>query len=97
MLAGDFGRPDRSTGVIGADSRYSNAHTKKEGEMGWLDKLLGRVKKASGDVTGNEGRWREGRHQEAEGVAEDRADVAERQAQEAREQAAEHRAERETP
>jgi uncharacterized protein YjbJ (UPF0337 family) len=73
-------------------------HTrKKEGEMGWLDKLLGRFKKASGDVTGNEDRWREGGHQEAEGVAEDRADAAERQAQEAREKAAEHRAERETP
>lgn len=64
--------------------------------MGWLDKLLGRAKKAAGDVTGSEQRWREGRHQEAEGVAEERADAAERQAQEAREQAAEHRAERET-
>jgi uncharacterized protein YjbJ (UPF0337 family) len=64
--------------------------------MGWLDKLLGRVKKASGDVTGNESRGREGRHQEAEGAAEDRAEAAERQAQEAREKAAEHRAERDT-
>jgi uncharacterized protein YjbJ (UPF0337 family) len=64
--------------------------------MGWLDKLLGRAKKAAGDITGNERRRQEGRHQEAEGAAEDRADAAERQAQEAREQAAEHRAERET-
>jgi uncharacterized protein YjbJ (UPF0337 family) len=60
--------------------------------MGWLDKLLGRAKKAAGDMTGNKSRWKEGRHQEAEGVAEERADAAERQAQEAREQAAEHRA-----
>jgi uncharacterized protein YjbJ (UPF0337 family) len=73
-------------------------HTsKKEAEMGWLDKLLGRAKKATGDVTGDERRWQEGRHQEAEGMSEDRAEAAERQAQEAREQAAEHRAERETP
>jgi uncharacterized protein YjbJ (UPF0337 family) len=73
-------------------------HTsKKEAAMGWLDKLLGRAKKATGDMTGNERRWKEGRSQEAEGVAEDRADVAEREAQKAREQAAEHRAERETP
>jgi uncharacterized protein YjbJ (UPF0337 family) len=65
--------------------------------MGWLDKLLGRAKKATGDLTGDAERRREGQHQEAEGVAEDRADAAERQAQEAREQAAEHRSERETP
>jgi uncharacterized protein YjbJ (UPF0337 family) len=64
--------------------------------MGWLDKLLGRAKKATGDVTGSKERWQEGQHQEAEGVAEERADAAERQAQEAREQAAEHRAERDT-
>jgi uncharacterized protein YjbJ (UPF0337 family) len=64
--------------------------------MGWLDRLLGRAKKAAGDVTGDESRRQEGQHQEAEGVAEDRAAAAERQAQEAREQAAEHRAERET-
>jgi uncharacterized protein YjbJ (UPF0337 family) len=65
--------------------------------MGWLDRLLGRAKKAAGDVTGDESRRREGAHQEAEGMAEDRAAAAERQAQEAREQAGEHRAERETP
>jgi uncharacterized protein YjbJ (UPF0337 family) len=64
--------------------------------MGWLDKLLGRAKKAAGDVTGSEKQRHEGHHQEAEGAAEDRADAAERQAQEAREQAAEHRAERDT-
>jgi uncharacterized protein YjbJ (UPF0337 family) len=64
--------------------------------MGWLDKLLGRAKKATADMTGDRSKWKEGHHQEAEGVAEDQADSAERQAQEAREQAAEHRAERET-
>ena len=64
--------------------------------MSWLDKVLGRAKKAAGDVTGSEKRRQEGHHQEAEGDAEDRAAAAERQAQEAREQAAEHRAERET-
>jgi uncharacterized protein YjbJ (UPF0337 family) len=73
-------------------------HTsKKEAAMGWLDKLMGRFKKATGDLTGDERRRQEGRHQEAEAAAEERADSAERQAQEAREQAAEHRAERETP
>jgi uncharacterized protein YjbJ (UPF0337 family) len=65
--------------------------------MSWLDRLLGRAKKAAGDMKGDESMHREGRHQEAEGMAEDRAEAAERQAQEAREQAAEHRAERETP
>lgn len=64
--------------------------------MGWLDKLLGRAKKATGDMTGDRSKWEEGHHQEAEGAAEDKAESAERQAQEAREQAAEHRAERET-
>jgi uncharacterized protein YjbJ (UPF0337 family) len=65
--------------------------------MSWLDRLLGRAKKATGDVTGDEKKWQEGHRQEAEGMAEDQADAAERQAQEAREQAAERRAERETP
>ncbi len=62
--------------------------------MGFLDRLLGRGKKAVGDVTGDTSTWREGAHQEAEGTAEDRADAAESQAQAAREEAAEHRAER---
>jgi uncharacterized protein YjbJ (UPF0337 family) len=65
--------------------------------MSWLDRLLGRAKKAAGDMKGDESMRREGQHQEAEGMAEGRADDAERQAQEARDQAAEHRAERETP
>jgi uncharacterized protein YjbJ (UPF0337 family) len=59
--------------------------------MGFLDKLLGRGKQATGDLAGDEGM-----HQEREGQAEERAETHEERAQEAREQAAEHRAERDT-
>jgi uncharacterized protein YjbJ (UPF0337 family) len=62
--------------------------------MGFLDKLLGRGKKAAGDMKGDESMRREGMHQEREGMAEDRAASAEEQAQAAREEAAEHRAQR---
>lgn len=64
--------------------------------MGFLDRLLGRGKKAAGDLANDPGLRREGMQQEREGVAEDRATQHEEMAQEAREQAAEHRAERET-
>ena len=63
--------------------------------MGFLDKLLGRTKKAAGDMTGDSSMRREGMHQEQEGMAEDRASSAEQMAQAERERAAEHRAERE--
>lgn len=63
--------------------------------MGFLDKILGRGKKAAGDMTGDASMRNEGMHQEKEGMAEDRAAGAEDTAQEAREDAAEHRAERE--
>ncbi len=63
--------------------------------MGFLDKLLGRGKKAAGDVTGDASMRSEGMHQEQEGRAEDRADAAEDSAQEARQEAAEHHAQRE--
>jgi uncharacterized protein YjbJ (UPF0337 family) len=63
--------------------------------MGFLDKLLGRSKKAAGDMTGDASMRKEGMHQEQEGMAEDRATAAEDTAQEAREDAAEHHAERE--
>ena len=63
--------------------------------MGLLDKLLGRGKKATGDMTGDASLQHEGMHQEQEGMAEDRAADAEGHAQEAREEAAEHHAERE--
>ena len=63
--------------------------------MGFLDRLLGRGKKAMGDVTGDSSMRSEGMHQEQEAMAEDRAASAEQMAQEERERAAEHRAERE--
>jgi uncharacterized protein YjbJ (UPF0337 family) len=62
--------------------------------MGFLDKLLGRGKKAVGDVTGDSSMRREGMHQEQEGMARERAESAEQLAQQERERAAEHRAER---
>lgn len=64
--------------------------------MGLWDKLMGRGKKAAGDMTGDASMHNEGMHQEKEGMAEDRAASAEDHAQEAREEAAEHRAERES-
>ncbi|MEP6910632.1 MAG: hypothetical protein ABI896_09425 [Actinomycetota bacterium] len=63
--------------------------------MGLLDKLMGRGKKAAGDITGDASMRHDGMHQEKEGVAEDRAAAAEGEAQVAREDAAEHHAERE--
>ena len=64
---------------------------------GFLDRLLGRGKKAAGDVADDPEMRREGMHQEAEGMAESRADSAEDMAQDARNEAAEHRAERDQP
>ncbi len=62
--------------------------------MGFLDKLLGRGKKAAGDITGDESLRREGVHQEAEGAAEDRAAAHEDAAAAARTEAAKHEAKR---
>ncbi|HEV2712646.1 MAG TPA: hypothetical protein VGU26_06075 [Gaiellaceae bacterium] len=62
--------------------------------MGFLDRLLGRGKQATGDMMDKPEMRREGVHQEAEGMAESRAERAEDMAQEARTDAAEHRAER---
>jgi uncharacterized protein YjbJ (UPF0337 family) len=62
--------------------------------MGFLDKLLGRGKQATGDLANDPEMRREGMHQEAEGVAESRAERAEDMADEARTEAAEHRTER---
>ncbi len=59
--------------------------------MGWLDKLLGRTKKAAGDVTGDSSMRREGMHQEQAGMAEERAESHEEAAVEARREEAEHR------
>ena len=44
--------------------------------MGWLDKLLGREKKAAGDVTGDSSMKHDGMAQEQEGMASERADSA---------------------
>jgi uncharacterized protein YjbJ (UPF0337 family) len=63
--------------------------------MGLLDKILGRGKKAAGDVTGDTSMQREGAAQEREGAAEDRAAQHEEMAQEQRQQAADAHAERE--
>jgi uncharacterized protein YjbJ (UPF0337 family) len=62
--------------------------------MSFLDKLLGRGKKAAGDVTGDESMQREGMHHEQEAMATERAEQAQDMAQEERERAAEHHAER---
>ncbi|TML27450.1 MAG: CsbD family protein [Actinobacteria bacterium] len=63
--------------------------------MGLLDKILGRGKKAAGDVTGNDSMRREGAAQERESAAEDRAAKHEDLAAEQRQQAAEAHVERE--
>jgi uncharacterized protein YjbJ (UPF0337 family) len=62
--------------------------------MGLLDRLLGRGKKAAGDLVDDPELRREGVHQEREGLAEDRAEHHEERAREERERAAEHRVER---
>jgi uncharacterized protein YjbJ (UPF0337 family) len=64
--------------------------------VSFWDKLMGRGKKAAGDVADDESLRTEGAHREQEGMAEDRAASAEETAQEAREEAAEHRAERDS-
>jgi uncharacterized protein YjbJ (UPF0337 family) len=63
--------------------------------MGLLDKLLGRGKKAAGDLAGDSSLRREGAAQERAGSAEDRAAQHEQMAQEQRDQAAQARAEQE--
>lgn len=64
--------------------------------MSLFDRLLGRGKKAAGDVVGDASLRREGMHQEQEGNAEDRAARHEELAQEERDRAAEHRVQRDT-
>ena len=62
--------------------------------MSFLDKILGRGKKAAGDLTGDDSMRTDGMHQEQEGMATERAESAEDRAQAERQQAAEHHAER---
>ena len=64
--------------------------------MGFLDRLMGRGKKAAGDLTGDASMRREGMHEEQKGMAEERAESAEDLAQEERERAAEHEIKKET-
>jgi len=63
--------------------------------MSWLDKLLGRGKKATGDMMGDTSMKREGMAQEREAMAEERAEMHEHEASAERQAAAEHHAERE--
>lgn len=58
--------------------------------MGFLDKLLGRSKKAAGDLTGDSSLRSEGAHQDAKAGAEERAEAAEETAQKERAEAAAH-------
>ncbi len=60
--------------------------------MGFLDKLMGRGKKAAGDMTGDASLRREGMHQEHGAIADERADAHEERAAEARVEAAEQKA-----
>ena len=64
--------------------------------MSWLDKVLGRGKKAAGDLKGDDSLRREGTAQEQEAMAEERAEMHEEKAADAHVEAAERRAERET-
>jgi len=75
--------------------RFSSAFSGHAGDMGFLDKLLGRGKRAAGDVVGDSSLQREGAAQERAGAAEDRAAQHEEMAQEQRDQAAAARAEQE--
>src|SRR5438067_12564832 len=79
--------------------RYFQARSKSatsgRQSMGFLDKLLGRGKKAAGDMMGDSSMRHEGAAQEREAAAEDRATKHEDMAQEQRQQAAEAHVERE--
>jgi len=53
--------------------------------MGLWDKIMGREKKAAGDMTGDASKHDEGMHQEQEGMAEEHVAAPEGQAQAAHE------------
>jgi uncharacterized protein YjbJ (UPF0337 family) len=63
--------------------------------MSWLDKLMGRGKRAAGEATDSPGLRDEGRHQERAGRASERAESHEDRAQAERERAAREQAEQE--
>ena len=62
--------------ILGTSKRVPNK--KREAKMGLLDRLLGRGKKAAGDLMGDASMRREGAAQEREGAAEDRAPLSSR-------------------
>jgi uncharacterized protein YjbJ (UPF0337 family) len=64
--------------------------------MSLLDRILGRGKKAAGELADDASLRREGMHQEQEARAEERAARHEELAQEERERAAEHHVQRDT-
>jgi hypothetical protein len=65
--------------------------------MGWLDRLLGRGKKAAADVMGDSSMKREGMDQEQQGMASEGAASADQMAQGEGEHAGEHEAPRDNP
>jgi uncharacterized protein YjbJ (UPF0337 family) len=65
--------------------------------MGWLDKIMGRGKRAAGEATDSPSMRDEGLHQEAAGAAEERASQHEEMAQEEREREAAERAQTDNP
>jgi uncharacterized protein YjbJ (UPF0337 family) len=65
--------------------------------MGWLDKLMGRGKRAAGEALDKPTLREEGHHQEEAARAQERADVYEEKAAEERERAAREKAEQERP
>jgi uncharacterized protein YjbJ (UPF0337 family) len=64
--------------------------------MGLLDRLLGRSKKAAGDLMNDPELHQEGAHQERAGAAQDRARLHEEQAVEERQREASERAAQDT-
>jgi uncharacterized protein YjbJ (UPF0337 family) len=69
--------------------------TERRVVVGFLDKLMGRGKKAAGDMKGDSSLQSEGAHQEMKAEAEERAEAAEEAAQKERTKAAGHEAQRE--
>jgi uncharacterized protein YjbJ (UPF0337 family) len=69
---------------------------RRHAAMGFLDRLMGRGKKAAGDLANASSLRREGMHQEQKARAEERAESAEAVAQRERERAAEHEIKKES-
>jgi uncharacterized protein YjbJ (UPF0337 family) len=65
--------------------------------MGWLDKIMGRGKRAAGEAMDDPSMREEGQHQEAAAAAGERAEQHEELAQDAREREASERAQQDRP